>query len=178
MTNPYFPAKYLQDLGAFYQGKAIPLHGSFWMLCGMTAGNLYESNNIKNFYSPPDFLCCLYFLNLINQGIYTYYPECHGYWRVSCAPFVDSRGCSYGHGGWSSNPSSILRFAKDPSYIPRATPIEISPDQLEQYAEYFFSKYLPSIFETYPRNIFSSNDLFKHLQDDLDCSEVRQYSGL
>ena len=172
MHQPYFPAQYLHDLGVFYQGNDVPQHGPFWKLCGMTAGNLFEPERVKLFTSPSDFLCCLYFLNLLNQSIFTYFRKHHPYWAASCAPFVDTLGCSYGHGGWTHSPNSILRFAKDPSYIPRAQPIGITEEHLTNYARFFFSEYLESIFSDQCQEALNSSDLLKHLRDDPDCIEV------
>jgi hypothetical protein len=168
MPSLYFPDQYLNDLRAFNQGMEVPEHGPFWKLCGMTAGNLFEPEKVKHFGSPSDFLCCLYFLNLLNQGIYTYYRERHSDWLNICAPFVDILGCSYGHGGWTHSPDSILRFARNPSYIPRAQPVEITSEQLRSYTQFFFFEYLESIFATQHQQLFNSGELLKQLQVDAD----------
>lgn len=174
MPNSYFPHKYLQDLAIFSQGINIPENGPFWMLCGMTAGNFFEPEKVKQYAAPSDFLICLYFLNLLNQGIYTHFREHHINWLSTSAPFVDTLGCSYGHGGWSHSPDSILRFARNPNYIPRAQPIEITATQLKNYTEFFLFEYVDSLFADYPRQAINPDELLKHLQEDPDSYAVLQ----
>jgi hypothetical protein len=146
MPQNYFPQQYLGDLGTFCQGHSVPPHGPFWMLCGMTMGNLFEPQNRELFTNPADFLCCLYGLNRINEVIYNHFCHLHAYWCSKSAPFVDCTGCDHYHGGWLGNPDSILQFAQDPSYIPRARPVKIPEDRLQDFTQFFFFEYLPSIF--------------------------------
>lgn len=173
MPLNYIAQDYRHDLSVFYQGDEVPKHGPFWMLCGRSMGNLFEPQNRIQFNSPSDFLCCLYELNLIDQGIFNYYPALHIDWRMSCLPFIDSRGCNYGHGGFTSNPNSILRFAQDPSYIPRAQPVAISSDQLKSYTGFFFFDYLPGILDSHK---LDPEELLAQLKDDPSCPEIRDFA--
>ena len=168
----YFPKHYLDDLKKFDENPEIPSHGPFSLLCGMTMGNLFSPSRRGTYSSPTDFLCCLYSLNLVNQGIYTYNRNLHGYWSQYSVPFLDCRGCSHGHGGWTNTPNSILRFSEDPSFVTNAQPIEIPDYHLASYINYFVREYLPSIFER--NNVFKIDieDLFGKLKTDPNCSEL------
>lgn len=167
----YFPSQYLLDLATFANSQAVPSSGPFWMLCGMTAGNLFEPDKRRQFIGPTEFLCCSYALNLLDQGIYQYFPHLHKAWRSHVAPFVDIRGCHHGHGGWTHRPSSIIVFAEDPSYIPRAKPIEIRAD-LPSYITYFLYEYAPSILSSATADSFDPSMLLRQLQLDPDCIEL------
>ena len=83
-----------------------------------------------------------------------YYYE----WCAKSEPFINSRGCKSGHGGFTSAPNSILRFAKDPSYVPRATPVAISNEQIMIYLDYFCAEYLK---QTIPPSFLLEVDLIK-----------------
>lgn len=170
----YLHKDYLQDLSVFCQGKEIPQYGPFWMLCGMTMGKLFEPENRTNFNSPANFICYLYGLNLIDQGVHYYYPSLLADWRLSSLPFLDSRGCNQGHGGWAGKPNSILHFAKDPSYISRAQPIDIPNELLKSYIKYFLFSYLSSIFD---KRTLNPEELLARLRSDPDCEEVRVFSN-
>lgn len=173
---PYSHEHYRHDLSVFcsraIKDIEVPEHGPFWMLCGMTMGCLYDPQNRDSFMSPSDFLCYLYELNIINQGIYTYYPTLHFEWCQSSLPFINSRGCSYGHGGWTSRPNAILHFAENPSYISGAKPVDISRNQLVNYTNSFFFDYLPN---TLSRRILNPEELLAHLKEDPDCGEVNDF---
>ena len=176
VPEEYFPTTYLHDLGVFYKDREpVPQHGRLGMLCGMTMGNLFEPDRRPQFASPEDFLCSLYVLNVINQGIHTYFPTLHSAWRRRSAPFIDTRGCSYGHGGWSGAPHSILRFAKDPSYIPGAEPVTLTNEELTQYTRFFLFRYLPSVLGDDGRDKLTPKGLLGHLMNDADCGEIRHF---
>ena len=171
MVIDYIHNDYLRDLGRFY-GDGMPSHGSFGMLCGMTMTHLFAPKNRMKFISPEDFLCCLYALNLINQGLHVYYPEIHDEWLSKCLPFIDNRGCSAAHGGWTSEPYSILRIAKDPSNISKAKPVEIRHENLKGYIEYFMNDSFGDIFDT---QSFNSQELIKKLKTDPSCYEINDF---
>jgi hypothetical protein len=171
----YFPDRYRADLQFFAEGD-IPHHGPFWMLCGMTLGRVFEPGNIDKYTDPACFLCVLYELNLLNQGIYTYFPEDHPLWIATCEPFPDIRGCSYGHGGFTHAPASILRFSDDPRYIPGARPIPISHQKLCEFTDFFVRNYLPVVCEQSPFRALTSLALVERLVSDGDCPEFSQYA--
>ena len=169
MIKNYIQNDYLNDLRVF-DGDDIPQHGSFGMLCGMTMGKLFEPQNCSRFTNPSYFLCCLYELNLINQGIYTFRRDLHFEWQESSLPFLDCRGCDSGHGGWLCRPNAILTFAADPSYVPRATPVEISNELLKDFTKYFFEHYLVDVFD---QTTLNSNEFLARIIGDSSCPEVQ-----
>jgi hypothetical protein len=156
----------------------------------MTLGRLFEPERRATFVSPSDFLCCQYYLNILHQGIYTYYREHHAMWRLGGIAFLDLRGCKYGHGGFNTGPAAILRFARDPSYVPDAQPIEIARKQLKQYMQYFFFDYVPSVYrceflQLQPAGAchaglaspIDPRELLRRLSDDPDCLELRTFAS-
>ena len=176
LPSEYLPTQYLHDLSIFNGGKELPEHGPFWMLCGMTIGNLFEPEKRFLFTNPSGFLCSLYALNLLNQGIYTYFPDLLNQWSSKVIPFVDIRGCHSGHGGFTHAPNSILTFSRNPSYIPRARPIELDKDIMD-YTQYFFFAYLPTIFDGQEGRSLEPSILLDYLKSDPSCLEL-QHVGL
>ncbi len=175
MPLNYISQHYLNDLRVFH-GEDIPQHGSFGMLCGMTMGKLFEPQCRVKFTSPSDFLCCLYELNLIYRGISRYYGNLRTDWIISNPPFIDCGGCSSGHGGWlRGQPNSILRFARDPSYVSGAQPVEITNEQLKGYTQYFLGDHLTKIFA---REILDPDELLARLIEDPSSSEVRNFASV
>jgi hypothetical protein len=187
--DQYFPIHYYSDFSLFFGRRAkIPTSHRETALCGMTLGSLFEPEKRARFVSPADFLCCQYELNLLHQGIYTYYREHHPMWLLGSSAFLDIRGCRSGHGGLTTNPGGILRFARDPSYIPNAQPVEITPKQLAQYTQFFFLDYLPSVYRgdflppqscTYPSQQTSPIDpqgFLERLRNDPNCFELRTFA--
>jgi len=81
-----------------------------------------------------------------------------------------------GHGGWTSAPSSILDFAHDPTYVPRAQQIAIPLDALAGYLQFFFFDYLPSVYEDYFTKSFAPRDLLERLKEDTSCCEILSFS--
>lgn len=171
----YFPAQYLADLVVFTD-RRVPQHGPFSSLCGWALSGLFAPANIKKYVDPAAFLCVLYNLNLLNQGIHTYFQQVHHCWLKVCAPFPDSRGCTY-HGGVTSAPSSVLEFALDPSYIAGAQPIEVPKNVLAKFTKFFLSIYLTQLCETERFLALSPRRLIDRLSTDADCPEFRQCIG-
>ena len=91
--NDYFPAQYLADLAVFADQR-VPQHGPFSSLCAWTLSRLFEPGSIKKYVAPVAFLCVLYNLNLLNQGIHTYFQQDHHCWLKVCAPFRIVAGAS------------------------------------------------------------------------------------
>ncbi len=179
--NPgeYFSDHYINDLRLFAGGSDMPTHGPFGLLCGLTIGMIFEPNKIGEYSDPVGFLCSLYALNLLNQGIYTYFPEYHSRWLSRVAPFVDVRTCYAGHGGFYNHPDAIIRFARNPSYIPRAKPMPID-DQLGSYVSFFLNRYLPDLMTQGSHGTtiegdhhFTSSALTNRLMRDPDCTELQ-----
>ena len=156
----YFPSIYRDDLRIFADWKnlTIPDYGPFDQLCGWTVGALFEPTQRIKYASPSDFICCLYALNLLNQSLYSMHGDYYYEWCAKSEPFIDSRGCKSGHGGFTSAPNSILRFARDPSYVPRATQVDISNEQIMIYLDYFCAEYLK---QTIPPSFLLEVDLIK-----------------
>ena len=172
----YFPALYRCDLAVFAGSAEIPLHGPFGALCGMTVGNLFEPAKRNAFKSASGFLCTQYALNLLDQAVYTYHPSLLSTWRLRVDPFVDIRGCHAGHGGWTHQPRSVLAFARRPSHVPRAQPVELE-DELPAYVRFFFFDYLPSVLDAANHESISPTDLLGALQRDPDCNEIGNIMG-
>ena len=173
----YFPSIYRNDLRVFSEWKSltIPDYGPFDQLCGWTVGALFEPTQRIKYASPSDFICCLYALNLLNQSLYSMHSDYYYEWCAKSEPFIDSRGCKSGHGGFTSAPNSILRFARDPSYVPRATPVEISNDQIQSYIRYFFNEYLNQkiLSESFRKEDFVK--FIEMLESDPDCDKLKRY---
>ena len=171
----YFPDHYRADLRVFAEGN-IPDHGPFWMLCGWTLGRLFEPGNVDKYCDPAGFLCALYELNLLNQGVHSYFPEDHALWLANSEPFPDIRGCSHGHGGFTHAPASILRFSENPRYIPGAQPIPISQERLREFTAFFVRTYLPAVCKHSPFRALSPLPLIEQLVSDGDCPEFSRYA--
>jgi hypothetical protein len=145
------------------------------MLCGMTLGRVFEPGQPQRYADPAGFLCALYYLNLINQGVHSYFRADHPRWTTLCEPFPDLRGCSVHHGGVSS-PGEIIRFAKSPFYVTGAEPISVSEGLLRAYAVVFFRVYVPAICARERFELLSANALTRKLQSDPDCPEFSRYA--
>jgi hypothetical protein len=179
-TSPhdYFPLAYCEDLKAFSGASKVPSHGPFGLLCGRTMGALFEPANRDKYRSATGFLCTLYCLNLLHQGIYTHFPSAFNVWAIRVAPFVDARGCTHAHGGWNGLPNAILAFAQDPSYIPSAVPVHIENSDLSQYLSYFLFEYLPTVLPSYESmHLVDPTELLSRLRGDDDCAEIRQIAA-
>ena len=74
----------------------------------------------------------------------------------------------YGHGKWTHSPDSILCFARNPSYIPRAHPVEITANQLRGYIQFFFFEYLEGLSPAQHQQLVYPDELLKHLHEDAD----------
>lgn len=172
----YFPVHYQADLLIFGDGR-IPLHGPFLSLCGMTLSRLLEPDSIKKYIDPAAFLCVLYGLNLLNQGIHMYCREDHRRWLEVSAPFPNSRGCLY-HGNVTSSPSSVLKFAREPNGIRGGQPIDVPVERLNQFTEFFFRDYLPGLCQGESFLTLTSEKLAARLSADPGCPEFRQYIGV
>ena len=173
----YFPDCYRADLRFFAEGGILH-RGPFRALCGMTLERVFEPGNIDKYSDPACFLCVLYELNLLNQGIHAYFPEDHPRWITTCEPFPDIRGCSYGHGGFTHAPASILRFSDDPSYIPGARPIHISRERLREFTDFFVRNYLSVVCEQSHFRALTPLALVERLVSDGDCPEFSQFADL
>lgn len=185
--SEYFPSHYLIDFDLFTDNaKSSVSHGKA-AACGMTLGRLFESGWRARFISPEDFLCCQYELNLLHQGIYTYFRDVYPHWVIQSHYFAHTRECKSGHGGFTSKPNSILHFARDPSYVPNAQPIELTGNRIREYTHFFFFDYLPAVFRgTYlPLRLCSYSigrsqpirpeELLQILKNDPDCREIAEY---
>lgn len=171
--NVYFPAKYHTDLRVFSNGE-VPTHGPFWMLCGWTLGGFLEPGRIKQYDSPEGFLCSIYQLNLLHQGIYTYFREDYPKWTALCEPFPDLRGCHSHHGGVSS-PASLINFVKNPSYTLGSKPLYLTDELLLEFTDYFFHHYLRSLCQKGKFVHLSSDGLAARLRGDPDCGGYAKF---
>ena len=169
----YFPEAYRADLRVFAQ-RAIPEHGPFWMLCGMTLGGLFDPHRRGLYQDAAGFVCSVYALNLLDQALHCYFPGVHARWLAASEPFPDVRECSYGHGGVGFIPGSVLRFARDPGYIPRAEPIAITDERLADFTQLVFERYLSPESEPALRRSIQSQLVDRLLQDP-DCPEFAEF---
>lgn len=172
--SEYFPAQYRADLSIFAEGE-VPDQGPFWMLCGMTLGRLFEPGRPERYFDSCAFLCVVYGLNLMHQGVYTYFPDDHQRWVSLVEPFPDLRGCPTHHGSVST-PGSLLRFADDPSYIPGAKPIFLNPERVCDFTRILFRVYLPRLSEHAGFVGLTPSRLFEKLRADPDCREFSRYA--
>ena len=169
--NPssYFPEHYRADLRVF-AGNTVPAHGSFGVLCGMTLGNVFEPGRREQYVGPEDFLCALYYLNVLSQGIYTYFPMDHAAWLANSESFPDVRACNHHHGG-VSKPGDILRFARHPEYVTGAQALDLPVQLLCSYRDFFMQTYIP---DRCTRGLFTelnARALLERLRQDADCPE-------
>lgn len=172
----YFPRHYRADLQVFAEAE-VPEHGPFWMLCGLTLGRVFEPGRLESYVDAARFLCTVYELNLLNQGIHRYFPDHHFRWLAVCEAFPDIRGCSYGHGGFTHAPSSIIRFSHDPSYIPGSRPIPISGELLREFTDFFFREYLSALCDRSTNfGMLTTGALVERLLRDTDCPEFSTYA--
>jgi len=167
----YFRQHYRSDLSVYSGTVVVPKHGPYWMLCGMTLGNVFEPGRPELFASAAGFLCTAYTLNLLNQGIYRYFRDDHLVWLATCPPFVDTRGCYSGHGGVTHTPNSIIRFAHDPSYIPGAMPIPLTKELLRKFGTFFIHDYLSEVRMRASFRTLTPTDLVNCLRSDASCPE-------
>ncbi len=172
-SNIYFPERYRADLRIFSNCE-VPKHGPFWMLCGWTLGGLLEPGCVERYASPEGFLCSIYHLNLLHQGIYTYFREDYAKWIALCESFPDLRGCHSYHGGVRS-PASLINFAKRPSYIPGAKPLSLTDELLMEFNDYFFHQYLRALCQQEKFIHLSSDGLAARLREDPACREFANY---
>jgi len=170
----YFPKHYRKDLDTFcsWEEKEIPNCGPFHQLCGWTVGALFDPAQHIKFASPSDFICCTFMMNVLNQSLHSMHNDFYYEWCTNSEPFIDSSGCRSGHGGFTSAPNSVLRFANNPSYIPDAVPIEISDIQLLSYIRFFIYEYLKLTIN--PNFYFIANfeSYLNKLKVDVDYSEL------
>ena len=169
----YFPVHYRSDLLVFAE-QDIPSSGPFWMLCGMTLGRVFEPGRPERYADPSGFLSVLYYLNLISQGVHTYFRADHGQWLALSEPFADVRGCPSHHGG-VSKPGSIIHFAKSPDYVSGAEPICLEDELLRGYAMLFFQSYIPGVCAKAHFAALESKALAQHLLRDPGCPEFAVY---
>lgn len=173
--NEYFPGSYRDDVRAFAKTN-VPAHGPFWMLCGRTLGRLFDPGQPEKYVDPEGFVCMLWLLNLAHQGIYTYFPQVYWQWMSFSESFPDLRGCPFYHGNLLT-PGSLLRFARDPGYIPHAKPLELDEKRVRAFFNFFFNDYLSGLNGQYPPGVrrFSPTELLAHLRNDPSCTEVSCY---
>lgn len=146
------------------------------MLCGMTLGRLFQPGAPNKYADPAGFLCVLYELNLMHQGVYTYFPDDHHRWVSLSEPFPDLRGCPSHHGGVAT-PGSLLRFAEDPSYIPGAESILLQLERVQDFTHLLFQVYLPTLEQIADFAALSSSRLLTRLRADPDASEFSRYAS-
>ena len=170
----YFPDHYRIDLHVSTKGT-VPDHGPYWMLCGMTLGRLFEQGQPEKYTDPVAFLYTLYELNLIHQGIYKYFRGDYLHWLDVCEPFPDLRGCPSHHGGIFT-PDSLIHFAKDPSCVPRAKPLDLQDEIGREFARFFLGTYLKNLCELAPFSRFTPSELVEHLRTDTSCAEFSRYA--
>jgi hypothetical protein len=178
--DEYFFDYYAQDLHFFAFDWDIPEHGPFGGLCGWTMGRLFDPSRVIQFIDPVGFLSTLYFLNLINQGIYTYLPEYREKWLFRAPSFVNILNCTCGHGGFSYRPNSIIRFTQNPSYVSKAKALPMDA-ALPKYANFFFYDYIPNVMfskHSKPDKHLFTHILLNNLISDLDCPELLKYLSL
>lgn len=170
----YFPKSYRSDLRVFTKG-ATPDHGPYWMLCGVTLGRLFEQGQPEKYADPVAFLCVLYELNLIHQGIYKYFRGDYLRWLEVSEPFPDLRGCPSHHGGIFA-PDSLIRFAKNPSYISRSESLDLRDEQLREFTCFFFGVYLRDLYDPVPFSRFTPSLLIGRLRADTSCAEFSRHA--
>lgn len=111
-------------------------------------------------------------MNLLNQGIFTHFRSAFNEWSANVALFVDTRACSYGHGGWTGRPGSIIAFAAKPSHIPGALPINVD-SAVGWYAHFFLFEYLPTVACAECGHDVQPAMLLNCLLNDPDSAELR-----
>lgn len=168
-AEEYFPTLYRADLRAFSEGD-IPSRGPFGMLCGMTLTPLFSPSGSARCVNAAAFISTIYLLNLLNQGIYRYFPKDHPRWLSRVEPFPDIRGCSHAHGGVGHVPGTILTFASDPRYIPGAQPIPVPIEVLSDLAGFLVFTYL---LNTCTSAELTPQRLAQCLISDPDCAELK-----
>ncbi|MCU7804197.1 MAG: hypothetical protein KZQ96_13450 [Candidatus Thiodiazotropha sp. (ex Lucinoma borealis)] len=162
--NDYFPALYLEDLKGAY--SELPNGSGPIEICGgIFFDNLCRPDAWTKLISPISFICCLYTLNLIHQGIYSHRYVVYNQWIERCVPFLRST-CVY-HGGViypydhiEYVEAMLLKYANNTKLIDRSI--------ISKYAKYMFYSYLPSL----QLNPFRVEFLIEYLTKDTDCQEV------
>jgi hypothetical protein len=174
----YFYQHYGDDLKVFAEDR-VPLHGPFEGLCGMTLGRVFEPEYRKRYAAPDHFLCVVYFLNVLYQGVHAYFRSDYALWTSLSEPFPDVRN-TCGHGG-VSKPVDILRFARDPGYVPRATPLDLPKSLLAAYQGFFRHTYVPRLCELGRSGggfeALNPGALWERLSEDLDTPEWQTFAG-
>ncbi|MCG7930896.1 MAG: hypothetical protein N0E44_12670 [Candidatus Thiodiazotropha lotti] len=168
----YFPKYYEKDIEIFYQyndaADELPTVG-----CNKGLWSVFRSGLFSKVSHPTDFVCCLYCLNLLHQGIYNYLPGLYDKWCKVSAPFLNVQP-SCGASCSIHLPIQLLHQLNlnykniDDSYR------SCSSQQLSKYTQYFLYEYLKII----TNSITKSVNLAVKLSEDSDCDEVRRYLEL
>lgn len=174
----YFPELYRQDVEVFWRGMEHPSRGPWWMLCGRTLERLLGPGEREKYIDPELFLYALWLLSLTQQNIRMYSSgDCYEQWILLSESFPDLRGCHYAHGNVNS-PDSLLQFARDPSYIPRAKPLMLDEARARAFVHFFFHQYLGQLMQPDPDSgrAFSPAEMLERLRNDPGCPELARYA--
>lgn len=170
LPEEYIVHYYLDDLAVFYQGDDMPTSGPFGLICGYTVSVFDYPQKINLFKSPLHFLLTTYCLNLLNQGIFSYFRSAISEWSQDSLPFMDCR-CEHRHGGFYY-PGSILRYACESDSICKKNQMDIE-NATQIYLAFFILNYLPNIISAAPN--FSLRKFVELLLQDRNCSEAHPY---
>ncbi|MGQ0652374.1 MAG: hypothetical protein ACT4P4_08930 [Betaproteobacteria bacterium] len=135
----------------------------------MTLTRLFMPGQAVKYTNTAAFISTIYLLNLLNQGIYSYFRNDHHRWLSTVEPFPDIRGCCHAHGGVGHVPGTLLTFASNPSYIPGAVPIRIPRELFAELADFLVFTYLPN---TCMSADLTPQRLIQRLIDDAECVEL------
>lgn len=160
--SEYFPQLYLDDLATF---------GGYGF-CGMTMESIFKPKHREEYICVEDFINSVYQLNLMGQGIYTYFPTDFRRWRNIVAKYPDCR-CSAFHGGVNT-PDSILDYIESQSSFVIES-IEIDNNALQLYSKHFFFDYLKELDEKANFRTLTPEGLINRLKRDYDCSRFREF---
>ncbi|MEE4174500.1 MAG: hypothetical protein V2I57_09650 [Xanthomonadales bacterium] len=124
-------------------------------------------------------------LNLLNQGIYTYFPEDHRAWLDVTPPFVDLRTACGVHVPPFWRPDSVVRAVRFAavqlrSEGARMTRLEMYrihtevdrrlSEVVRHYAEFFLQDYLPAVLTLADFRRLTTEGLLTCLRDDPDVA--------
>lgn len=174
----YFPELYRHDVEIFWRGSEHPSRGPWGLLCGRTLSWLLGPGEREKYIDPEYFLYALWLLNLSYQKILSYTSgDRHWKWLSFGESFPDLCGCHFAHGNVTT-PDSLLRFARDPSYIPRAKPLELHEARARAFVHFFFHQYLSRFKLPNPDGGqgFSSAEMLERLRNDPGCPELARYA--
>ena len=177
-TDEYFPQIYRQDLRQFcinLQG-VVPKAGPFFMLCGRTISALLAPECREKFASPSDFLCCLYCLNLVGQGLHSRHEKNYWEWAGNAEPYLDCRACTSYHGYFLGPPNAILQTARNPMHVSGAQSVDIPAELISKYLQFFLPNYLPALMSPSFRYFENPQAFLDELKEDYHFKELAEFA--